>query len=87
MLGANWPTIEGNSSPGNPFNAGKIFGLIRITVVNTTGYTTPSYIIVSGQTITELYKGWYITSWSINSSEELIILTNSAQKLFVTKIM
>ena len=87
VLGANWPTIDGDASPGNPYNFGKIFGLLRVTIVNTKGYTTPSYIIVSAQNIIELYKGWYITSWTINSSEELLITTNSSQHVFVTKIM
>ena len=87
ILGEQWPTKDGNASSDNPFNSGKIFGLLRVTIVNTTNYAIPSYIIVSGNKITELYKGWYIRSWTINSSEELLIETPTLQHVFVTKIM
>ena len=87
ILGANWPTIDGNTSSGNPFNFGKIFGILRVTVENTTDYSGPSYIIVSGGEITELQKNWYIESWTINSSGELLIATTTFQHVFVTKIM
>lgn len=87
VLGEKWPTIDGNASPGNPFNAGRILGLLRVTIVNTTTYGEPSYIIVSGEKITELYKGWYISSWTLNSSKELLVDTVSTQHVYVTKIM
>lgn len=68
-------------------NFGKISGLLKVTIVDPNTYANASYIVVSGATITEINKGWYIASWSVNENEELVITTASAQKLFVTKIM
>ena len=87
VLGASWPTIQGEANLGSPFNFGAIFGLLRVAIVDPGTYTIPSYIIVSEQQIIELYKGWYIESWTLNNSRELLISTVNTQDVFVTKIM
>lgn len=66
------------------------FGLIRLTIVNTTTYATPAYIIVSGGDVTFLNRPWWIYSESdinVDSDGNLIIYNNGAiQTFYLTKI-
>lgn len=78
-------------SEGQHYNFGNgWFGLIRITIVNTTTYASPAYIIVSGGGVSYLNRPWWIfreSDINLDSDGNFIIYNEgSIQTFYLTKI-
>lgn len=89
-MAGSLPTLHVKLSEGQSYNCGSIFGLIRITIVNPSTYSNPSYIIVGGKGFVWMYRGWYLNEndVTVNDNYELV-LTNrlSVQDFYITKII